>query len=284
MPTNAYAILTGADILHCTFQCAVFKDNERVIFVDRREFMGAVQDIIEDAYQFVLRNIHLGAVIEGLYRQDVYEIPPAAIRELIINAAVHRSYLDNGHIQVAIFDNRLEITSPGKLPLGQTIEKMREGYSKVRNEALAMAFSYMHLIERWGTGMLRIAKMIREAGLGELEILGGETELRFNIYRKQATEQASKTEQASEEKAGQGAGQASEIDMKAGQGAGQALESEEIILVDFLAKNPRSNIREIAQNLVLSKSAVDRLIKKLKTKKIIERVGTSQKGYWKVLN
>ena len=150
----------------------------------------------------------------------------------------------------------------------------------MRNEALAMAFSYMHLIERWGTGMLRIAKMIREAGLGELEILGGETELRFNIYRKQATEQVCKTEQASEEKAGQGAGQASEIDIK----AGQALESEEIILVDFLAKNPRSNIREIAQKLVLSKSAVDRLIKKLKTKKIIERVGTSQKGYWKVLN
>lgn len=83
-----------------------------------------------------------------------------------------------------------------------------------------------------------------------------------------------------EEKAGQGAGQASETDIK----AGQALESEEIILVDFLAKNPRSNIREIAQKLVLSKSAVNRLIKKLKTKKILERVGTSQKGYWKVLN
>ena len=211
VPTNAYAILTGADILHCTFQCAVFKDNERVIFVDRREFIGAVQDIIEDAYQFVLRNIHLGAVIEGLYRQDVYEIPPAAIRELIINAAVHRSYLDNGNIQVAIFDNRLEITSPGKLPIGQTIAKMREGYSKVRNEALAMAFSYMHLIERWGTGMLRIAKMIREAGLGELEILGGETELRFNIYRKQAAgqaieqvaERANETEQATEQDAKQ---------------------------------------------------------------------------------
>lgn len=110
VPTNAYAILTGADILHCTFQCAVFKDNRRIVFVDRREFTGPVQDIIEDTYHFVLRNIHLGAVIEGLYRQDVYEIPPAAIRELIINAAVHRSYLDNGNIQVAIFDNRLEIT------------------------------------------------------------------------------------------------------------------------------------------------------------------------------
>ena len=194
MPTNAYAILTGADILHCTFQCAVFKDNRRIVFVDRREFTGPVQDIIEDTYHFVLRNIHLGAVIEGLYRQDVYEIPPAAIRELIINAAVHRSYLDNGNIQVAIFDNRLEITSPGKLPVGQTIAKMREGYSKVRNEALAMAFSYMHLIERWGTGMLRIAEMIREAGLGDLEIIDGGTELRFNIYRKHNAGQTTKAE------------------------------------------------------------------------------------------
>lgn len=313
VPTNAYAILTGADILHCTFQCAVFKDNERVIFVDRREFIGAVQDIIEDAYQFVLRNIHLGAVIEGLYRQDVYEIPPAAIRELIINAAVHRSYLDNGNIQVAIFDNRLEITSPGKLPIGQTIAKMREGYSKVRNEALAMAFSYMHLIERWGTGMLRIAKMIREAGLGELEILDGETELRFNIYRKQATEQASEEKAGqtagqipkTEEKAGQTAGQTPKAEEKAGQTVGQIpkaeekagqtckdgsrltdrkISLEENTLLVYLKNKPQSNVRDVAQQLSLSKSSVSRLIQKLKEKNLIERVGSTRKGYWKVLN
>ena len=302
-PTNAYAILTGADVLHCTFQCAVFKDNERIIFVDRREFTGPVQDIIEDAYQFVLRNIHLGAVIEGLYRQDVYEIPPAAIRELIINAAVHRSYLDNGNIQVAIFDNRLEITSPGKLPIGQTIAKMREGYSKVRNEALAMAFSYMHLIERWGTGMLRVAKMIKEAGLGELEIFGGETELRFNIYRKQAVGKTTEIE----EKSGQSVGQVPEVEVRAGQDAGQVpgievragqdtgrisemgqnavqiLATEEKSLLDILLSNPKINVREIAQKLGMSKSAVSRLMQKLKDKKIIERVGSSQKGYWKVL-
>lgn len=233
-PTNAYAILTGADVLHCTFQCAVFKDNERIIFVDRREFIGPVQDIIEDAYQFVLRNIHLGAVIEGLYRQDVYEIPPAAIRELIINAAVHRSYLDNGNIQVAIFDNRLEITSPGKLPIGQTIAKMREGYSKVRNEALAMAFSYMHLIERWGTGMLRVAKMIKEAGLGELEILGGETELRLNIYRKQALGQSTK----------QGTEQAHETE----QGIESSIDNNEKLVLDLLCHNRDITISDMAKN------------------------------------
>ena len=45
-----------------------------------------------------------------------------------------------------MYDNRLEITSPGKLPMGQTIERMKEGYSKIRNEALAHAFAYMNLI------------------------------------------------------------------------------------------------------------------------------------------
>lgn len=55
-----------------------------------------------------MRNIHLGAAIVGIYRQDIYEIPPDAIRELIINAMVHRSYLDHGTIQVAVYDNRKE--------------------------------------------------------------------------------------------------------------------------------------------------------------------------------
>lgn len=281
-PTNAYAILIGADVLHCTFQCAVFKDNERIIFVDRRELTGPVQDIIEDAYQFVLRNIHLGAVIEGLYRQDVYEIPPAAIRELIINAAVHRSYLDNGNIQVGIFDNRLEITSPGKLPIGQTIAKMREGYSRVRNEALAMAFSYMHLIERWGTGMLRVAKMIKEAGLGELEILGGETELRFNIYRKQAAgqvieqvaEQANKTEQATE--------QDTEQTHKTEQAIDLSIDNKQKLILDLLCHNRDITITDMAKKLEWGRSKVVYYIEKLKQNKIIERVGSSQKGYWKV--
>ena len=121
----------------------------------------------------------------GIYRQDVYEIPPDAIRELIINAMVHRSYLDHGTIQVAVYDNRLEITSPGKLPMGQTMERMKEGYSKIRNEALAQAFAYMNLIEHWGSGILRILDKVKAAGLQEPEFIGGEVDLRINIYRGQ---------------------------------------------------------------------------------------------------
>lgn len=127
-PTNAYAILTGCGGLHIATQCGVFKGTTKEIFVDRREYTGPIWEQIEEAFQFVLRNIHLGATIEGLYRQDIYEIPTDAIRELIINAMVYRSYLDYGTIQIAVYDNRMEITSSGKLPMGQTLERMKEGF------------------------------------------------------------------------------------------------------------------------------------------------------------
>ena len=94
-------------------------------------------------------------------------------------------YLDHGTIQVAVYDNRLEITSPGKLPMGQTMERMKEGYSKIRNEALAHAFAYMNLIEHWGSGIPRIIDKVKAAGLREPEFIGGEVDLRINIYRGQ---------------------------------------------------------------------------------------------------
>ena len=185
-PSNAFAILTGNGGLHVATQCGVFKGTTKAVFVDRREYTGPLWEQIDETFQFVLRNIHLGAAIVGIYRQDIYEIPPDAIRELIINAMVHRSYLDHGTIQVAVYDDRLEITSPGKLPMGQTMERMKEGYSKIRNEALAHAFAYMNLIEHWGSGIPRIIDKVKAAGLREPEFIGGEVDLRINIYRGQA--------------------------------------------------------------------------------------------------
>ncbi|WP_418304895.1 MarR family transcriptional regulator [Phascolarctobacterium succinatutens] len=152
-----------------------------------------------------------------------------------------------------------------------------------------MAFSYMHLIERWGTGMLRIAEMIREAGLGDLEIIDGGTELRFNIYRKHNTGQTPKAEQVS----GQSAGQTPETEQISGQNAGQTpeeniqeellkLSSDEKTVLNVLQTSPQIIVRDIAQQLDFSRSAVSRLMRKLKDKGIIERIGSNRKGYWKI--
>ena len=72
---------------------------------------------------------------------------------MITNAVCHRSYLSPDKIQVALFDDRLEVTSPGMLDHDLTIEKMKTGLSKIRNKAIAEAFSYMNLIEAWGSGI-----------------------------------------------------------------------------------------------------------------------------------
>lgn len=261
-PSNAYAILTGCGPLHITTQCGVFKGTTKEIFVDRREYTGPIWEQIDEAFQFVLRNIHLGATIVGIYRQDIYEIPPDAIRELIINAAVHRSYLDHGNIQVAIYDNRLEITSPGKLPMGQTLERMKEGYSQIRNEALAYAFSYMNLIEHWGSGIPRIIGKVRTAGLQEPEFIGGEVDLRVNIYRGQIN--------ASGVKNGV---ELAVID---------TLDQRQRVL-KIVAQNPTATQAQYAEQLGVSKRTVSRIFADLQERGILKQQGTRRKAKWVIV-
>ena len=103
----------------------------------KRELKGPIYTQIEEAVDFVLRNIRLGATIDGLVRKERYELPPEAIREMIINAHCHRNLLDESCIQVAIYDDRLEVTSPGGLYNGLTYEEVMNGHSKIRNKGIA---------------------------------------------------------------------------------------------------------------------------------------------------
>lgn len=265
-PSNAFAILTGNGGLHVATQCGVFKGTTKAVFVDRREYTGPLWEQIDEAFQFVLRNIHLGATIVGIYRQDVYEIPPDAIRELIINAMVHRSYLDHGTIQVAVYDNRLEITSPGKLPMGQTMERMKEGYSKIRNEALAHAFAYMNLIEHWGSGIPRIIDKVKAAGLQEPEFIGGEVDLRINIYRGQV-DTNNAIINANDTKNGANGVKCGADDGT--NGAEVPLNKEQMQiekLLQIIEKNPSATQAYYAEKMGISKRTVSRMFASLQEK------------------
>lgn len=153
-PTNAYVFLTGQDAFLSKIQCGMFKGTTRGIFVDKRDYEGSLWKQVEDTFQFVLRNIHLGAKIEGIYRKDIYELPPDSIR--------------------------------GGLMPGVTIDRMKEGYSQIRNHALAHAFSYMNLIEGWGTGIPKLIREMSEYGLQEPEFIDMEIALRINLYRSES--------------------------------------------------------------------------------------------------
>ncbi len=163
--------LTGQGGLRSTIQCAVFKGTTRTVFLDRRNYEGPLWEQVDEAVQFVLRNIRMGSRLEGVYRQDIYELPPDSIRELIVNAVMNCSYIQTSNIQVAIYDDRLEITSPGRLLPGVTIDLMKEGFSKIRNRSLANAFAYMNLVEAWGSGIPKLMQAMQEYGLREPEFI-----------------------------------------------------------------------------------------------------------------
>lgn len=285
-PSNAFAILTGNGGLHVATQCGVFKGTTKAVFVDRREYTGPLWEQIDEAFQFVLRNIHLGATIVGIYRQDIYEIPPDAIRELIINAMVHRSYLDHGTIQVAVYDNRLEITSPGKLPMGQTMERMKEGYSKIRNEALAHAFAYMNLIEHWGSGIPRIIDKVKAAGLREPQFIGGEVDLRINIYRGQVDTNNAMIN-ANDTKDGVNGVDCGVNDAGNGtNGVEVPLNKEQAQiekLLQIIEKNPSATQAYYAEEIGVSKRTVSRMFVSLQEKGILVQSGTKRKANWTVI-
>lgn len=116
---------------------------------------------------FAKQYIAKAGKITELQRIDTYEISMIAIREAIVNAVVHRDYSIQGTpIYFAIFDNRIEITSPGSLPNSIELTSLENGRSEIRNKSIARLFKEIRFIEQWGTGIKRI---ISECGNNGLE-------------------------------------------------------------------------------------------------------------------
>ena len=182
-PTNAFLLMTSNLFPQATIQCAVFKGKDRDVFIDRREYNGDIVTQLDAAYEYVLRNINMGSEINGLYRTDIYELPTECIREMICNAVVHRSYLHPSSIQVAVYDDRVEVTSPGMLFGSLRLKDIREGISIPRNRALVYAFTYMNIMEHWGSGIPRIIRRCRELGLEEPELMEIAGSFRINLFR-----------------------------------------------------------------------------------------------------
>lgn len=266
-PTNAYALLTGQLRMQPIIQCGLFKGKDRAYFADRKEFDGPIQNQVDAAYQYVLEKINMGMQIQGIYRQDVYELPTDSVRELISNAVAHRSYLEPGNIQVAIFDDRLEVTSPGMLLNNVSIKKMMEGYSKPRNPAIANAFVYMKIIEKWGTGIPRIFRECREYGLPDPKLIDFDGDFRVNMYRNNNINKASNES----------------INESISESINESLNSDEAVIMAMIKINPQISQKEMATKSGFSRSKIQRILKVLQEKKVLYREGARKNGYWKIL-
>jgi ATP-dependent DNA helicase RecG len=173
----------------CLLRMARFRGTDKTEFIDNRQETGNAFELLQRAQRFLRDHLPVaGRVIPTLFeRVDDPLYPPAALREALANALCHRDYsIPGGAVSIAIFDDRLEISSTGSLPFGLTVDDLlRPHQSRPWNPLIAQVFFRRGLIESWGRGTLKIAELTQQAGLvtPEFEAQAGEVLVRFRPMR-----------------------------------------------------------------------------------------------------
>lgn len=150
----------NASILAARFPGVNFSDN----FV-KQDLFGTLPDQLKKAEIFIKENMRRVARLVGLQRQETTEYPFEAVRELLVNAVAHRDYNFQGdNIHLNIFNDRLEIQSPGLLPGPVTLENLLQARFS-RNAVIVQVLSDLGYIERLGYGLDRVVRMLRQQNL-----------------------------------------------------------------------------------------------------------------------
>jgi len=258
-PSRAFMLLTDNPYPYARIQCARFKGPDELEFADRKEYSGPIIEQVDNAVGFVMNHTNLGAEIKGLYRRDLPEIPIEAVREILTNAVVHRSYSMSGSpIFVAVYDDRIEITSPGMLPYGLTVEGAMSGHSNPRNYVLARFFKEANLTEGWGRGIRRAVSLCKEYGLRPPEFQEIDDTVRVIIFRPGSKHEPS-TETTS-----------------------LPINDSENRILTYLENNPQAKVSDIMAEIGMSKSSVNRSLSKLKAAGVLSREGSKKYGEWTV--
>ena len=142
----------------------IVKFGENISIIQKRSTFDniSVLDVYEKAIN-VFRDYYRYEVIQGADRKKMEKIPEAAFREAIANALIHRVWDMESQIRVLMFDDRIEVVSPGGLPSGITEEEYLSGkISVLRNRNLANVFYRLGFVEIFGTGIMRIKQLYEE--------------------------------------------------------------------------------------------------------------------------
>lgn len=167
----------------------IVKFGENISIIQKRSTFEntSVLDAYEKAID-VFRDYYRYEVIQGADRKKMEKIPEAAFREAIANALIHRVWDVDSQIRVSMFDDRIEIVSPGGLPSGITAEEYLSGkLSDLRNRNLANVFYRLGFVETFGTGITRI-KQLYEEGLikPDFEVSENAIKIMLPIFEKNA--------------------------------------------------------------------------------------------------
>jgi ATP-dependent DNA helicase RecG len=169
VPTNAGLLLFGRDVERFFPQCEVtlvrYRGREMSDEFLREDIRDTLVETVRRAEIWLSEHMRRGSRMVGLERQDWVQFPQGAVREALVNAVAHRDYTIRGEgIRIALFGDRMECYSPGRLPGHMTVANIvEERFS--RNETLVQVLSDFGLIERLGYGIDRMLRQMSDSGL-----------------------------------------------------------------------------------------------------------------------
>ncbi len=305
-PTNALdklGLLSGDRLLNAAklfftaepmeLRCAVFGTTDSAMIIDRHDTKGDILELIEEAQKYVLKNIHIGMRLEGLYRVDVPEVSVDAMREAIINAFCHRDYRDPDYVQVAVFKDRVEIRNPGTLYGSLTLANLRKGYvSQRRNPLVAEMFRRVEMVEGWGRGMpliLQNAPDVDFREIGTLFIASFPRPSYANDYGAGAAARSAKAESSARQNTGKPAERVPESRFLKGKAVpnrkflkDESIDTSEKILA-LIRSNPAITTFAMGKALGISDRAVRKRITTMREAGLLLRTGGRKAGRWEVL-
>jgi ATP-dependent DNA helicase RecG len=233
-------------------------------YVDTEDFVGPLKKIFDDSLAFVMRNLRKIQAGRGMNAPGLPEIPESVFEELLVNALVHRDYLVSASVRLFIFDNRIEIVSPGHLPDNLTVEKILAGNSNIRNPILVsyvakgllpyhgLGSGIKRALDAWPLidftddrdGCLFTAKVHRKS-VGELTLVA----------------EPPKTSKTPGKTSGKTSGK----------------------ILNILKQEKHLTIPELARLIGVTDRSIERNIRILQDQGLLRRIGPAKGGYWEVI-
>lgn len=263
---NATLLLFSKDELIYNIHLGRFKTSSLII--DDKMLRLPLFEAVEETMKYIISHIKFAFEITGetTQRTEIPEYPLDALRELVLNAIIHRDYLSPADLQIKIFDNHISFFNPGKLHPNLSINDLKTNYypAYARNKLIAEAFYLTGDIEKYGSGFLRIRKAIAlypTMKVDYTEIGGG---FMANIaYEKQKT--SSKVHQESQKV------------------TDKVTDNQNSILT-LIKQSPYISTQQLATEIGISQRKIKENIAKLKQLNRLRRIGAAKGGYWQIIN
>ncbi|MGA9537137.1 MAG: RNA-binding domain-containing protein [Desulfobacterales bacterium] len=238
-------------------------------YLDSEDIAGPLARVFEDALAFVLRNMHKIQSGRGVNAPGVPEIPPLVFEELLVNALVHRDYLVSASIRLFVFDNRIEIISPGHLPNNLTVEKILLGNSIIRNPIL-VSYSAKGILpyRGLGSGIKRAIEV-----WPEIEFIDDRDGCLFTatVHRETGKHKAKRSETIKGSPKG------------SPKSSPKRFKKTDDRIIDLIREDAYITTEHLGNILGISKRAVLKQVEKLKNQGRLRRIGPAKGGHWEVL-